>query len=170
MKKSRLLFIVAALSLSLLFLGCASRPDELIQQTEQAREQAIATYADQFALEDWSAAEKDWSQAEDALQKEDYGKAYTALLSAKSRYTKARDIAGGKREETVRKIEGLKSAGSIRCKNLLEAGAKLPASRKKDLEARCQDFESQLATIDTHIQNGEFSDAEFKAGKILRAV
>ncbi len=170
MKYSRLLFLLPAFSLALFFLGCASRPDELIQQTEAARQEAKDAYADQFALEDWSAAEKAWGQAADSLQKEDYGQAYTHLLNAKTRYTKARDLATSNKEEAVKKIEQNKLGASIRLKNLRESGAKLPASRRKELEARCDELEAQLGQIDAHIKNGEFTDADLLAQKSFRAV
>lgn len=169
MKDTRVMFLIFAFSL-LLYAGCATRPTELIQQTERAREEAKEAYADQFALEDWSAAEKAWGQAEDALAKEDYGQASTFLLRAKERYGKARDLASGKKEMALKEIESNKTGASIRLKNLVESAAKLPAARRKQLEARAKEIEGKLAQVDEHIKKGEFNDAKVLAARTFREV
>jgi hypothetical protein len=169
MKSSRVTFLLIALAL-LLYAGCASRPTELIQQTEQARQEAKDAYASQFAMEDWSAGEKAWGQAEDALQKEDYGQATTDLYRAKSRYTKAREIAQGQKEATLRKIDGAKNAAAIRLKTVLENAAKLSASKRKEIEASAQTLQGDLAKIDEQLKNGEFSDADLLSQRTLRSV
>lgn len=169
MKSTRIMFLILGLSL-LLFAGCASRPTDLIQQTEHVRQEAKETYADQFALEDWSAGEKAWGQAEDALQKEDYGQASTFLLRAKERYTKARDIAVGKKETTLKEIEQNKAGASIRLKSLMESAAKLSAAKRKELDAQAKDIQDKLAKVDEHVKKGEFDDAKVLAARTFRDV
>jgi hypothetical protein len=142
----------------------------LIQQTERARQEAKEAYADQFALEDWSAGEKAWGQAEDALQKEDYGQASTFLLRAKERYTKARDLAGGKKEMTLKEIEQNKTGAGIRLKNLMDSAAKLPAAKRKELEARAKDIQDNLAKVDEQVKKGEFDSAKVLAQRTFRDV
>lgn len=169
MNNRKAMFLMLAVSV-LLYAGCASKPDELIQQTEKTRQEAKDTFADQFALDDWNAGEKAWGQAEDALQKEDYGQASTFLLRAKDRYMRARQLALGKKEEMTKRIEGGKNAAGIRLKNLAESIAKAPAAKKKDIDASVQEIEASLAKIDEQVKEGLFSDAEVLAQRALRSV
>jgi len=169
MKDTRAILLLLSFSFCL-FLGCASRPVELIDQTEKARQEATDAHADQFAIEDWSAAEKAWAAAEEALNAEDYGKASNELLRAKGRYAKARDIATGLKERTLMEIEGAKSPARIRLDSLKEAAAKFSARQKQELEPAIQDIEAKLAKVDEHVKNGEFNDAKFLAQKTLREV
>jgi hypothetical protein len=172
MKYSQAIYPLIILSIASLILGCSSRPDEQIGLTEKAREEAKGEYADQFALEDWSAAEKAWAEAEAALEAEDYRTATTALLRAKSRYTKARDIAQGQKDAMVKKVEGLKNTIKIRSDALMEGAGemRLSASRKKDLEAVYQEFQDALQEITDKLDAGAFTDAENLAGRTLRKV
>ena len=169
MNNPKAMFLMLAASL-LFYAGCASRPEELIQQTEKTRQEAKDAFADQFALDDWNAGEKAWGQAEDALQKEDYGQASTFLLRAKDRYMKARQVGLGKKEEMIKRIDGAKSAATIRLKSLAETIAKAPAAKKKEIEASVQGIEANLAKIDAQVKEGLFSDAEVLAQRALRSV
>ena len=169
MMNSRLMFLMIALLLSLC-LACASRPTELIQQTETARQEAKDAFADQFAVEDWSAAEKAWGQAEDALQKEDYGGANTHLLRAKSRYAKAKELALGAKEETVKKIDIQKMGANKRLETLLEANAKLTGAKRKELDDAAQGIKDKLAKVDELVKDGSFNEALLSAQRIFREV
>lgn len=172
MKYSHQISTLILLSLALLFIGCASEPTEQIEQTETARSEAVAQSADQFATDEWSAAEAAWNDAATALENKDYRDARTHLLRAVTNYRKARDIAQGKKEALIKEVEGLKTAIEKRSQMLQESMSevRLSASRKKALEERFQDFDAKIKEIDEMIEAGAFEEAKNLAGRTIRSV
>lgn len=173
MKYSRIVYLLVVLFVAFYFSGCAGRPVEMIDKTEKAAEQARAEHADEFAPEDWRAAEQAWKDAQARLDQEKWGEANTALLRAKTRYEKARDIAQGKREDAIREITGYRTTAELRTKTLREAieqnAARLGA-KKKSLEDSCKDLDEKIAKVKTQLDNGQYNDAKYLAQTTMREV
>jgi hypothetical protein len=162
------------LLLTLILYGCSARPVEQIEQTEKTMEQAKAEFAEQFAPEDWRAAEEAWKEADAALQKESYGPATTLLLKAKTRYAKARDLAKNKRADAIREIKNFQKTAEIRfgeLKTAIDANAKkLTPARRKTLDDTCKEIEEKIARVTTQLENGQYSEAKYLAQTTMRQV
>jgi len=174
MKCSRLFFLFLVLSLAFLIFACAGKPVEQIQKTEKAMEQAKAEHAEEFAPEDWKAGEDAWRSASAQLDAQKYGDAATTLLKAQTRFTKARDIAKGKREEAIKEIKNTQKTAEMRCKalhdDLDKSGKKLTAAKRKEFEDACKAADEKIAKVNTQLQNGQYNDAKYLAGSTLREV
>ena len=173
MKCSYIVRLMIVLSLALFVSACSSRPTEMIDLTEKARQEATDEHADQFAMEEWSAAEQDWRQASAMLDEEKWGDAYKLLLSAKSHYNRARDIAKGLREVEIRDITGLQGAAKIRLQQQLiddPAVKRLTGTRKKDFDDQVKLIQESIATIDSQLKNAQYSEAKILAGRTLRQI
>ncbi len=171
MKYSRLV-ILPVLLMMLCYYGCSSKPTEQLERTEKAMQQAKAEFADQFATEDWSNAQKAYTEAQANVEKGKYGDANILLLKAKTRFEKARDLAKGKKEETIREIKGTQKTAQMRCEELRKAVAdkKLTGAKKQEFEDICKEVEEKLARVTSQLDNGQFQDAKYLAGTTLRQV
>ena len=173
MKCSYLVHLMIVLSLALFVSACSGRPTEMIDLTEKARQEATDEHADQFAMEEWSAAERDWQAASAKLEAEDWGEASNLLLRAKGHFNKARDLAKGKREAAIREITGLLQPLKIRLQRDLKddpAIERLTGSRKKDFDAQVKLIEDNILQIDEQLKSAQYSDAKVLAGRTLRQV
>lgn len=159
--------------LTFLFYGCASKPQDMIDKTEHAMQDAKAAHADFFAPDDWKAAEQASGQAQTLLEQKKWGEANTALLKALNRYGKARELAQGKKEAFVKEVQGYQTVTEKRLKELkdkIAAGAKLSAASKKTLDEECKTVEENNAKVTTQIGQGQFSDAKLLAQQTMRKV
>ena len=174
MKCSRLFFLFLVLSLALLIFGCSSKPVEQIAKAEKSMELAKAEHAEEFAPEDWKAAEDAWRSAQARVSNQQYGEATTLLLKASTRFDKARTIAKGKREEAIKEIKNTQKTAEMRCKalkdDLEKNGKKLPAATRKEMEEACKSAEEKIAKVNTQLENGQYGDAKLLAGTTLREV
>ena len=174
MKCSRLIYLLIAVTLAFVVFACSGKPVEQIQMTEKVMQQAKDEHAEDFAPEDWKAADTAWRDAQDRISKEKWGEATTLLLKAKTRFEKARDLAKGKRALAIKEIENNKSVAETRCKALKDSltanGKKLPAAKRKELEEACKTAEEKIAKVGTQLQNGQYNDAKYLAGSTLREV
>jgi len=174
MKFSRLIYLLLILSLAFVVVACSGRPVEYIERAEKAMQQAKEEHAEEFAPEDWKAGDDAWRSAQSFLEKEKWGEASTALLRAKSRFEKARDIAQGKRAAAIQEIEGTKKTAEMRLKALKDAltagGSKLAAAKRTEFEEACKAAEEKVAKVALQLQNGQYNDAKFLAGSTLREV
>jgi hypothetical protein len=174
MKHSHRLFLFFIVSLAVIVYGCSARPTEQIARTEKAMQQAQAEHADEFAPDDWRAAEQAWKDAQAKLDQQKYGDANLLLLRAKTRYEKARDLAKGKRADAIKEITNLQTTIDLRCKGLKSdldtKGKKLTAKQKKDLKDTCKEVEEKLAKIATQLNQAQYHDAKFLAQTTLRQI
>ena len=174
MKFSRLIYLCLVLSLAFFVFACSGKPVEYIERTEKAMQQAKEEHAEDFAAEDWKAGEESMRAAQGLLEKEKWGEATTALLRAKSRFEKARDVAKGHRAAAIQEIEGTKKTAEMRCKALKDAldasGKKLAAAKRKEFEEACKSADETIAKVGTQLQNGQYGDAKLLAGSTLREV
>jgi predicted HNH restriction endonuclease len=174
MKFSRLINICLVLSLSFFVFACSGKPVDYIDKTEKAMQQAKDEHADDFATEEWKSAEESMNAAQSLLDKEKWGEATTALLRAKARFEKARDIAKGRRAAAIQEIEGTQKTAEMRCKTLKEAldanSKKLSAAKRKEFEDACKSAEEKLAKVSTQLESGQYGDAKLLAGSTLREV
>lgn len=152
--------------------GCSTRPTEMIQKAEQARAQAMTEYAEQFAPDDWSAAEKAWRDASVKLEANSNSEAYTLLLKAKTLYDKARSLAQNRREAAVRAITNNQGTATIRLKELTDnPGVKnLSAARKKEFDDVVKQLSDNIAQASTQMKNGQYREAELLIGRTLREI
>ncbi len=174
MKCSRLFFLLTLLSLALILFGCSAKPVDQIQRAEKARAQAQTEHAEEFAPEDWKAGDDAWRSANTLIEQAKYGQATTLLLKAQTRFEKARDIAKGKREETIKEIKNTRQIGETRCKalkdDLEKAGKKLSPAKRKDFEDFCKSAEEKLAKVQVQLDGGQYSDANMTARTTLREI
>jgi len=172
MKFVRVIRLFMVLLLAGYVCGCSTRPTEMIQKTEQARAEAMAEYADQFAPEDWGAAENAWQDASVKLAANSNSEAYTLLLKAKTRYEKARSLAQNKREAAVRAITNNQGTATIRLKELTEnpGVSKLSAARKKEFDNAVKRLGDNIAQVSTQMKNGQYNDANMLIGRTLREI
>jgi hypothetical protein len=153
--------------LILTFAGCASRPDEPIEQATIAREQAIEQRAEKFSAADWARAEEVWEEGQALLAQEKYSGLGSVFLRAKSRYDKARDIAQSKRDVLLKQIQEkqeILTAGYDELKARMEK-ARLSAAKKKELEDCCAELTKTLERLETEITEGEYTLAHGTTGE-----
>jgi hypothetical protein len=161
MKFAHVFRFLLVLLLAFYVYGCSSRPTDMIQKTEQARAEAMSEYAEQFAPDDWVAAEKAWQDASAKLDANSNSEAYTLLLKAKTRYEKARSLAQNKREATVKAITNQQGTAKIRLKELVDDPKvkNLSAARKKEFDNLVKRLGDNIAQVSTLMQNGQYTEA-----------
>lgn len=136
-------------------------------------DQAKAEHADMFAIEEWSAADTAWKDAQTRLDTKKYTEALPKLLKAQQGFQKAREIAKGRREAAIAQIKGDQKATELRCKLLKDslAGAKkLSADKKKELENICKEADEKVSKITTLLDQANYNDAKSMASNSLREV
>jgi len=172
MKFTHAFRFLIVLSLAFYVYGCSSRPTDMIQKTEQARTEAMSEYAEQFAPDDWSAAEKSWQDASAKLDANSNSEAYTLLLKAKGGYDKAHSLAKGRRESAIKEITGIQGTATIRLKELTNHPdvKKLSAARKKEFDNVVQRLGDNIAQVSTQMQNGQYNEAKLLVGRTLREI
>ncbi len=172
MRHTRVFVILMILPVVLSLAGCSGKPTEMIQATEQARQDAASAHAEQFATDYWSQGEKAWQDASALVEAQKWGEAQTALLKAKSSYVKARDmarqngeiqIAGIKADQArvTKKLEELKSDSGV---------SKLSAARKKEFDAAVKQYEDELAKAGDLLKNAQFTEAGTQFKRTERAI
>jgi membrane-bound lytic murein transglycosylase len=172
MKQSHLNLLMPVFVIFLL-AGCSSQPSQMFLLAQQAKAEAANEHAEQFATEQWIAAEKAWQEASVKLEAKSYGEADKLLLRAKTNYVKARDAAKSKREDLLKTINSYQITMEKRLKtDLLEspASAQLPAARKKEFDAAVKEIQDSKAKIANHIQNGQLVEAQLLTERTLRAI
>ncbi len=172
MRYTRVFVILTGLLLILSLAGCSGRPTEIIQATEQARQDAVNAHADQFATDYWSQGEKSWQDASALLEAQKWGEAQTALLKAKSNYIKARDMA---RQNGQIVIDGIKTDQTRVTKKLAELKSdpgvsKLSATRRKEFDAAVKQYEDELAKAGDQLKNANFTEAGTQFKRTERAI
>ena len=173
MNCSLIVRLMIVLSLALFMTACSGKPTEMIDLTEKARQAATDEHADQFATEEWSAAERDWQEASAQLDAGKWGDAYKLLLMAKGHYNKARDLAKGEREEMIKKINDAQQGAKIRCQQQLKddpAVKRLTGSRKKEFDDQVKQIDDNIAMIDEQLKNAQYAEAKALADKTFRQV
>ncbi len=174
MKCSRFIYLLIVMTLAFVIFACSGKPVEQIQLTEKAMQQAKDEHAEEFAPEDWKAADTAWRDAQTKIEQQKWGDSTTLLLKAKTRFEKARDLAKGKRAAAIQEIEGTKVTAEKRCKALKDAleagGKKLSAAKRKEFEEACKSAEEKIANVATKLQNGQYNDARYLAQSTLREV
>ncbi len=160
--------------LGVIVSACSSRPDEQLNLTQKAMEQAKAEHASEFAPSDWEAAQQVWNQAQAVLEKQSYGEASMLLLKAKVRFEKARNVAKAKRDALLKEIGGQQKAIDLRYKSLkadIDANAaKLSPARRKSLEDSCTDIDKGIEKAQAEVEQGEYVEAKNTAQSTIRKV
>jgi hypothetical protein len=161
MRYTRVISLCVVLSLSLYVSACSGRPTQIIQLTEQARQEAVNEHADQFAVDYWTAGEKAWGEASSKLDAQKWGEAETLLLKAKSSYIHARDMAKDQRAAAITQITQAQQTATLRLKALKEdrAVSKLSAARKKEFDAAVKQFEDNIAKAAEQFKNAQYTDS-----------
>ncbi len=171
MTRSHRNLLALGLVLLLCFLGCG-QPTEQIQLAQKAMDQAKEQRAEEFAAKEWNDAMQAWNQAQAALAKGSYSESSTALLRAKSRFEKARDIAKGRREDLLKQVTGLQKTIDLRytaMKNNVTA-AKLSAKQKKEFEDSCKEIDQAIEKMKSQVNSGDLTPAKFTGDTTLRNI
>jgi len=93
MKPVRLLWVLAVLSLVLVFVGCSKPPDAEKQAAKTAMDAAVSADADKYATADMDTAKKKWDTAESQMKEKKYEEAKQAYIEAKAAFEKAAGAA-----------------------------------------------------------------------------
>ncbi|MBZ5497098.1 MAG: DUF4398 domain-containing protein [Acidobacteriia bacterium] len=173
MKHSHVFLLSMIVPLAFFVFGCSGQPSQMFLLTQDARNQATAEHADQFAPDFWNPAEQAWQEANRKIDAKSYGEADRLLLKAKTNFVKARDVAKSKREVAVNYINSMKETITIRLKSDLKdnpAAGKLSPARKKEFDAAIKQIEDSVAKVTEQVQNGQYAEAKYLVDKTVREV
>ena len=132
MSARRLLHSVAVVA-ALMVAACGDPPDKEIQQAQGAIDTARAAGADQYAREEFTAAEEALKRARDAVDQRDYRAALNAALDARERaQTAAKEAVNGKATARVDAEKAIASAAAA----LNDARARLKTAESGRAGAR----------------------------------
>jgi hypothetical protein len=81
--------LLLLLSLSLVFIGCASAPEAEQKAAKTAMDASVAAGADKYAVADLQAAKKLWETAEAQVKEKKYKEAKQNYVDAKAAFEKA---------------------------------------------------------------------------------
>jgi hypothetical protein len=145
------LFLVAALMVT----ACAEPPDKEIQQAQGAIDAAKAVGADQYATDEFSAAQTALKDANDAVEQRDYRMALSHALDARDRAkTAARQAADRKAAARVDADRALAAATHA----LEAAQARVNSGEAAHVAARTlQDVRKSIATAERSVQKARTS-------------
>jgi hypothetical protein len=125
------LLLVMAVSLALVFIGCAKPPEEEKAAAKAAMDAAVAANAGKFVAADFEAAMKLWGTAEAQVGEKKYEEAKQGYINAKAAFEKATTDAAAKKktltDEATAAVAGL------------EEGWKALDATAKDLEKKIGD-------------------------------
>ena len=167
----RSLFVFGVL-LALICIGCASYPEEQLKQAQAAMDEALKHQPDVFASGNWQDAKKAWDDAQALLSQKKYGPAASLLVTAKSRLSKAGQIAKDKRESVLQEVTQIRQDITVRHAGLRSdlAAAHLSGPVRKNLEECCQQLDDQLAKLNAEIDGGDLVKARATAKEALQFV
>jgi hypothetical protein len=167
----RCLFVFAFL-LALICVGCASYPEEQLKQAQAVMDEGLKIQAEVFAAGNWQDAKKTWDDAQALLSQQNYSQAAPLLITAKSRFAKAVQIAKDKREAVLKEVTQARNDIDSRHRGLKNdlATARLSGPVRKSLEECCQNLEVQVAKLNSEIDQGEVLKAQTTAKETLKLV
>jgi hypothetical protein len=152
--------------------GCASRPDEQIKLAEDAMNQALEQFAEQYAPDEWKSAKEIWDQAQQELADERFSAAAASFTTAKARLLKATEVAKENRasmQKTVLDYQANIQDSYDKFKSDA-SGAKLSGAARKEYETACADIDKRISLIETQMQQGDFIGAKDNALGALQAI
>jgi hypothetical protein len=166
MNSCRYLALVGVI-LCLSFFGCASRPDEQIKLAQDAMNQAIEQYADQYAPGEWKGAKELWDQGQAQLAQEQYAAATESFLRAKARFLKATEVATAERESMHKQVMDILANIDTRYAEFKKGVA--PAAKKEFLAATA-DIDKRIADVNTLMTQGDYIQAKTLGQQALQAI
>lgn len=154
-RRFRLTALVAAVLGALTFAACAAPPDKEIQQAQGAIDAAKAVGADQYAAEEFAAAQTALKNANDAVDQRDYRLALNHALDARDRAkTAAREAADRRATARVEADRALAAATRL----LDDAQARIKSPDTARLNARAlQEARRSLNAADRSVQKARTS-------------
>jgi hypothetical protein len=163
--------VIAAIILGFL-AACAGMPQVELDQAQAAKEEAEAERASLLASGDWEEAMKSWNEAQEQIGQKSYSQARTSLLTAKSRFQKARDIAASRREQIRNEAEGTKGTIALRYERLKQTArsTRLSAAKKRDLEKAYTNIDVEILKLDKMIEGGLYVEARDHSATVMRLV
>lgn len=152
--------------------SCAGRPDGQISETQAAMEEARQARAPEFAKGDWDHAMDAWTEAQELLNRNDFSKARTSLLTAKSRFEKAGEISRSHREQFRIEAENMLGTIEARYKRLAEEmkSVRLRPQARKELEEMGREITDGIEKIGTLLKEERFMEARDGSQEIVRKV
>jgi hypothetical protein len=167
----RCLFVSGVL-LALICIGCASYPEEQLKQAQAAMDEVLKLQPEAFAAGDWQDAKKTWDDAQALLAQQKYSQAAPLLITAKSRFIKAGQIAKDQREAILQQVTQAQQDINLRHAGLRSdlAAARLSAQVRKSLEECCQQVQQQIDKLNTEIGQGDLLKAQATAKETLKLV
>jgi hypothetical protein len=135
-------------------------------------DEARKAQADVYAVGDWNSANEAWDQAQSAMANARWAESRTLLLRARSRFEKAREIAKGRRDDTLREVQGLQRSIESRYKTLKYGilNTRLSAPRQKALAAACSEIDGLQATLRDALEGGKLLEARNSAQTTLQRI
>ncbi len=166
MNSCRFPVLVGAI-LCLSCFGCASRPDEQIKLAQDAMNQAIEQFADQYAPGDWKGAKDLWDQGQAQVAQEQYASAAETFLRAKARFLKATEVAKAERESMHKQVMDILANIDARYSGF-KAGV-APAA-KKEFMAASADIDKRIADVKSLMTQGDYIQAKTLGQQALQAI
>ncbi len=171
-KTGQIISLVVCLTLALAMFGCSGRPEEQIQLTQKAMDQAQEQQAAEFAPNEWGMGLQAWKDADAHLAKSQWGEATTSLLKAKSQFQQARDIAKGKRDTVIQQIQGNQKVIELRYKGVKDnlEKAKLSPKTKAEVQDSCKEIDQGIEKLNAQFNQKELNQALFTSQTVMRQV
>jgi hypothetical protein len=166
--------LCACLAVALLSISCSEPPDKEMQQAQGAIDAARAVGAEEYAHEEFVAAEDALKRAHDAAEERDYRLALNHALDSRERaQTAAREAADRKatlRLSADRTITAAAAAIARADARAKAADAKGGGQRSANLRRGVEHATAQLQEARTAMAAGQYADAERKAKAALAAL
>jgi hypothetical protein len=168
MSLSRRLALPFTIILGLAIAACGQPPDREMQQAQGAIDAARAAGADQYAHEDFVAAQEALTRAEEAVLQRDYRLALNHALDSREHAQNAAKLAAdGKaaaRVEADRAISALSiSLDDIRARLKSPEAQRLPARTLAEPQQAIAETERQLQEARTAFEAGDYAGVVAKA-------
>jgi hypothetical protein len=168
MVRARRLFVSLAFGAALMAAACGDPPDKEMQQAQGAIDAARAAGADQYARDEFTAAQEALKRSHEAVEQRDYRQALNAALDARERaQTAAKQAADGKATARADADKALAEASAA----LADANARLRTAEAGRTSARALSAARRAIAGDntavqearTAFQKGDYLGARDKA-------
>jgi len=135
MKQVRLLWVLAVLSLVLVFVGCSKPPDAEKQAAKSAMDAALSAGADKYAAADLDTAKKKWDAAESQMKEKKNEEAKQAYIEARRAFEKAAGAVEAGKKAVADQANAAVAAIEEAWKNVKATAKKMEKKMKDKKEA-----------------------------------
>ena len=172
---ARAALFVAMLGSAVALTACAEPPEKEMQQAQGALDAARAAGADEYATEEFAAAQTALDRAGDAVDLGDYRLALNHALDSRERAQNAAKLAAdGKaaaRVDADRALTALAAAlETARARLKAAQTAKVPARTLENPQRAVADAERRLQEVRAAVERGEYRAVVAAANEVTKAL